>query len=403
MAPLKSLERVARHGCVAGAALLLAGSAAYAARGVDHTTLQSRPSFLGVSGSGIDFLNIDGQSYCYAGTLGSLVEDSAGMLYVLSNNHVLAQESSTIDPVATVGDGIIQPGLLDENGDANSCSPAGTDYTGYIVGQLSAWVPLDLSGEPNEVDAAIAQVAMNCGGASCIDPDGRILEIGGLSGNSVAADYALGMAVQKSGRTTGLTTGVVGAIDVEVKVAYSNGTAHFVNQILVSGDKGAFIKSGDSGSLMVTRPTDGSMPDAVGLLFAGAQNGVAIANPIEAVLDGLGVRMVQCDFDCTNTGASRSGGGGGGGGGGGQPGNHGGGPHFATGGLAVAAEVLDRHRESFMVNPDVVGSGLSVDRDGKPVIQVYTKGAARSVDHPIPAQLEGIKVEVVVTGEFKAL
>lgn len=40
---------------------------------------------LGLSGSGIEFLQVDGSLYCYAGTLGALVEDTAdpSLTYVL--------------------------------------------------------------------------------------------------------------------------------------------------------------------------------------------------------------------------------------------------------------------------------------------------------------------------------
>ena len=419
-----STGRWARGACAVGAVLLFAGSAAHADKGGDHQTQQTPGSFLGVSGSSIEFLNIDGGLFCYTGTMGSLVTDG-NKLYMLSNNHVLARESTANpdpanpdtaanDTTVNVGDPIIQPGLLDENGDDSSCSPAGTNYDPLIAGYLSGWVPLVFSpGVDNLVDAAIAEVA-DCGGESCFDPNGRILDIGGLSGNIVSADDPgiIGLAVQKSGRTTGLTTGVVAAVGVEINVGYNNGTATFVDQIVVSGDKGAFIKAGDSGSLAVTRPTGGSKPHAVGLLFAGSRNGIAIANPIGAVLDAFTVTMVACtltDAECADTGVTDGGGGGPGngggpGGGGGGPNNGGGGGRPSTlGGLDIAAEARDRHRDSLMANPDVVGTGLSVDRNGAPVIQVYTKGAARSVDHPIPSLLDGVKVKVVVTGEFKAL
>jgi hypothetical protein len=49
-----------------------------------------------------------------------------------------------------------------------------------------------------------------------------------------------------------------------------------------------FIGAGDSGSLLVTNP--GKNP--VGLLFAGTSDGkLAVANPIEAVLDSFGVTV----------------------------------------------------------------------------------------------------------------
>ncbi len=402
-------------------ALMSFGTAAQADKGKEHKKFQDRPAFLGVSGSTIEFLRINGSRYCFAGTLGALVTDGTTD-YILSNNHVLARQSEAapgdtgvdMDPedddgVIQVGDPIIQPGLLDENGSDKSCSTAGTNYLSLIVGELSDWVPLDFAPQSvNLVDAAIAAVD-----AVRVDADGRILDIGGLQGTTVfdglgSPGDLVGMQVQKSGRTTGLTTGTIGAVGAEITVNYGSGSGFFQDQILVTGNKGAFIKSGDSGSVMVSVPSGGSLPQAVGLLFAGTMNGIAIANRMDHVLDAFDAWMVACvdspDVDCTATSNAA---------GGGETDDESGGPppgrgngRFNSGqapfGLEIAAEARDAHRGSLMDNPDVVGTGLSFDEEGEPVIQVYTKGAKRSVDHPIPNQLDGIKVQVIVTGEFRA-
>jgi hypothetical protein len=416
MNPNLTIRTVVRYMPYVLAVLLLsaAGGFSYADKGAQHQTEQTRPSYFGVSGSNINFLDVGGNSYCYAGTLGALVTDGSKN-YILSNNHVLAKENS-----ASNGESVIQPGLLDENGDPNSCSPPRTDYSPYIVGKLSYSVQIKFDGSANYVDAAIAQVNTDCTdplgttNVSCMDPNGRILDIGGLSGNTVFSgdidiQTLIGLAVQKSGRTTGLTTGTVGAVGVNVDVNYDSGTAHFEDQLLVSGDKGAFIKAGDSGSLVVIRPTGSTLPQAVGLLFAGSVNGVAIANRIDRVLNELHVSMVQCSTDCSNTGVVS--GGGSGGGGGGSHGGGGGGSHGPSkgslgsrvaSGLDFAAEVRDRHEPDLMGNPDVVGTGLSLNENGDPVIQVYTRGSRRLVGQSIPSELEGVKVRVIVTGEFRA-
>ncbi len=66
-------------------------------------------------------------------------------------------------------------------------------------------------------------------------------------------------------------------------VGYSSGYARFVDQIVV-GSRKAFIKAGDSGSLLVTDPS----ANPVGLLYAGNTNGTtAIANRIDLVLTDL--------------------------------------------------------------------------------------------------------------------
>lgn len=412
-------------GFVAVATVLSVATVAHADKGKEHKKFQDRPVFLGVSGSTIEFLRINGSRFCFAGTLGALVE-IGDVQYFLSNNHVLARQSEAApgdtgmdtvpddDGVIQVGDPIIQPGLLDENGSDKSCSSAGTDYTVLIVGELSDWVPLQLGTGINTVDAAIAAVDLDMA-----DADGRILDIGGLQGTPVFDDLAslgelVGMRVQKSGRTTGRTTGTIGAVDAEITVNYSNGSGFFQDQILVTGNKGAFIKSGDSGSLMVSVPSNGNMPQAVGLLFAGSMNGLAIANRIDLVLDAFGASMVGCSdtfdsqtgtgVDCTAT-SNAAGGGGTDDESGGPPPDRGNG-RFRSGqvpfGLEIAAEARDAHRDSLMDNPDVVGTGLSFDENGEPVIQVYTLDARRSADHAIPNELDGVKVQVIVTGEFRA-
>ena len=97
------------------------------------------------------------------------------------------------------------------------------------------------------------------------------------------------MPVEKYGRTTALTQGSVCAVDVDVDVSYSTGTAAFVNQIAVCASRGAFIKAGDSGSLLVTAAT-GHSP--VGLMFAGDASGrYGFANPIDSVLAAFGVSI----------------------------------------------------------------------------------------------------------------
>ncbi len=85
-----------------------------------------------------------------------------------------------------------------------------------------------------------------------------------------------------------MTKGEITGINATVNVRYSSGTARFVKQIEVVSIKGPFLKPGDSGSLLVTDP--GKKP--VGLIFAGNRSGkIAIANPIDAVLDKLNVTI----------------------------------------------------------------------------------------------------------------
>ena len=94
------------------------------------------------------------------------------------------------------------------------------------------------------------------------------------------------MAVQKYGRTTALTDGVVTAIAASVIVRYDAGQARFDGQIIIEGTNGSFSAGGDSGSLVVVTGTN----DPVGLLFAGSSS-ITIANPIDDVLSELATEL----------------------------------------------------------------------------------------------------------------
>ncbi len=73
-------------------------------------TFQGRPIKLGVSGGNVNDI---GGGFCCVGTLGSLVTNGPND-YILSNNHVLARQS-TATSSASLGEDIIQPGLADSS------------------------------------------------------------------------------------------------------------------------------------------------------------------------------------------------------------------------------------------------------------------------------------------------
>lgn len=273
-------RRVGGEVLCAGMAVLMAMMCPLEARadtGSAHQVSQPRPIELGTSGGNI---NDRSTLYCCSGTLGALVQDALGVQYVLSNNHVLARANG-----AGAGEDVNQPGQIDQN-----CAQDG------VVADLSDFVPITFrkgrSRPANHVDAAIAEVR-----AGQVRTDGSILDVGTVSADTVGA--FVGQAVQKSGRTTGHTTGTVSAIDVTVDIGYSqecggasNKVARFVNQIRIT--PGGFSAGGDSGSLILesdsTNPADG-LPRAVGLLFAGSSSST-LANPIDTVLGSLSVTMV---------------------------------------------------------------------------------------------------------------
>jgi hypothetical protein len=98
----------------------------------------------------------------------------------------------------------------------------------------------------------------------------------------------LGQKVQKYGRTTGYTRGIVTALNVAFPIAYAGGTANFVGQIQVSGDGFPSLGApGDSGSLVVDMNHN-----PVALLFAGG-GGLTACNPIKDVLKSLATQLVK--------------------------------------------------------------------------------------------------------------
>jgi hypothetical protein len=212
-----------------------------------------RPLQIGVSIGEVDVT---------AGTLGCFVS-ADGEARILSNNHVLADEDR-----ARPGAVVVQPGVADGGRD-----PADR------VGVLDRAVTLR-DDAANAVDAALATVE--------VDRDARTVEgLGDLSGATLAPDRA--DRVAKLGRTTELTRGRVTAFELDgVTVEYERGTLRFDDQIEVHGDAGPFSEGGDSGSLIVSDPE----LDAVGLLFAGNEQGVTYANPIAPVLDAFGATLL---------------------------------------------------------------------------------------------------------------
>jgi hypothetical protein len=192
-----------------------------------------------------------------AGTLGTGAYLPNGNRVILSNNHVLANCND-----AEIGDDIYQPGAYD-----------GGTVTDK-VGELFDFVPVipEGGGETNEVDAAIALPT------SQSDLDMLIADLTDFV--QTAKPATVGMNVTKSGRTTGVTTSVVSAIDGAIRVQYPSWIAAFVNQIIVSS---GFIAGGDSGSACLEIPAFGDPTDIVGLVFAGSDT-MGIVCPIAPIV-----------------------------------------------------------------------------------------------------------------------
>jgi hypothetical protein len=329
----------------------------------------TRPIELGTSGGNIkSIIKTKHTRGCFSGTLGSMVEDADENEYILSNNHVLADVNK-----AKPGQLILQPGLVDV-----ACFRA----KGNAVATFSSSVKIRFGGPNNLVDTALAAVL-----PGKVRPD--IMFIGGIA-DSVVSEPALGMLVQKMGRTTCLTTGAIQATDANVTINYSDDPKHprlanFINQILLTGSTvtPTFGAAGDSGSLVVTQ---GDCPQAVALLFAGNTSGFVMANPITSVLSATNTSMVGT---CSIPGAQSA--------------------DDAQADLKVsndavksAKSVRDRHEDELKRVPGVVGTGIGADDSGHAEIQVYVDKLTPQAQAALPTEVEGTPVKAVETGAFVA-
>jgi hypothetical protein len=210
-------------------------------------------------------VSVSNDNECAAGTLGAALI-IGGAQYALSNNHVFARENA-----AAIGEPVVQPGRYDNK--PKCANHLATDQ----LGTLADFQPISFGGGTNTIDAAVAVATTPL---TCATPSGFY---GSPSATMVAP--SVGLAIEKVGRTSGLTTGTITMINATVNVGYSTGTATFANQVVTTN---GFSKAGDSGSLIVTN--DGTARP-VALLFAGTSDGTTIANPIGPVLQRFGATI----------------------------------------------------------------------------------------------------------------
>src|SRR5215831_19309673 len=234
--------------------------------GPNHEIKQALPISLGTSGGNVNDIT---RRFCCSGTLGAVVADVNNSQFILSNNHVLADNDT-----ATPGDDISQPGLAD----------VGCALTAANSNTVAHFSTTKALGTAN-IDAALAQVV-----PGAVSATGNILDVGIPS--STEATPAVGMGVAKSGRTTGLSCATIGSISTNVLVVYRRHCGLgkklriiYLNQVVVNGS--TFSAAGDSGSLIVTQ----AEARPVGLLFAGSST-TTIANPISDVTKAFGVSVV---------------------------------------------------------------------------------------------------------------
>lgn len=176
--------------------------------------------------------------------------------YALSNNHVLADSNT-----ARIGDPILQPSSAD-----------GGRHPRDTIGRLARFVPLRFDGEPNLVDAAVAEVDFT-------DLDRSIAWLGYPRESSPRA--RVGQLLRKTGRTTCFSTGTVRAVNTTIDVVYSGRVARFMRQIVTT----CMSAPGDSGSLAVD-----AQEHPVGLIFANSER-ATLMNPIGFVESLLQIRV----------------------------------------------------------------------------------------------------------------
>jgi hypothetical protein len=231
-----------------------------------------------------------GHEWISAGTLGCLVK-RGNEIFILSNNHVLADSNN-----APLGSPILQPGKYDGGTLIDRIAlledfvpiefvggPSGCKIGNAITRIFNA--PATVAKRQTRLQAVNSEQLENLVDAAIARPIDtaavlkEILEIGVPLGLEIGS---LGMKIQKSGRTTGLTKGEITQVDVMVTVQYGEGkTALFVDQIMA----GEMCSGGDSGSAVLNMDKE-----LVGLLFAGSDK-TTVMNPILDVFERLGVTL----------------------------------------------------------------------------------------------------------------
>lgn len=222
-----------------------------------------------------------------AGTLGALVRDINGVLCGLTNNHVAGSCNH-----ADLGLPILAPGVFDVI--AGGLDPFTIGHHHSTLKMTPGSISIVNPSENN--DAAIFRIR----------DESIVTSYQGDAYDTPATSLPLqaGMKVEKVGRTTGHTQGVVQCqIAGPVPISYTasnygfNGKVYFDPAFFIIGDNDIFSDHGDSGSLIVTTQPDGSKA-AVGIVVGGATSGgapggkITIALPISTILSRLNVTLV---------------------------------------------------------------------------------------------------------------
>jgi hypothetical protein len=296
-----------------------------------------------------------------------------GALSILSNNHILARSGS-----ATMGEDDIQPGLID-----SGCRATGDNVVGDFLGNI---VPLGTA----NVDVGISTAR-----SGEVSITGEILGIGVPCSNVQAP--TVGLAVEKSGRTTGLQTGSITSVNTSVQIQYQKGcnsgkkfTEVYTNQVVIT--PGTFSAGGDSGSLILSN--DGT-PNPVALLYAGSSSST-IGNPIQDVVSAITGAGKTFSFVGTSCAPANA-------------------PIGATiesatsrgpsaNDIDFARTIKERHEPDLFAKPGVLGVGVGADEKDptQAAIVIYVDNTGGKVAHGFPSDLDGVKVRIFPTDPFVA-
>jgi hypothetical protein len=353
---------------------------------LENQEQQTFPIKLGASG-----INANSQDCC-SGTLGSLLADKDGKQYILSNNHILGRVGH-----ASAGEAIVQPGYID-----SFCNVALPD----TVAHFTAAPPIQTS----NVDAAIAQVV-----PGAVDGRGEIIGLGGVAsdGSYIPAPPAnttvsafVGMAVAKSGRTTGLSCGTILAVNaiivIDISAECGNPTSvsvSFDHQVVA----GRIATYGDSGSMIVEAGT--ARP--VGLVAGISNDGTFItANPVSEILSELNTttgksfsfvggqqHTVECPTDANRkiTSSHQR-----------EASSLEANDALSDEEISRATQVEHKYAKTIMQDPAVLGLAVSRSETDPRRASVWVFVESGKLASHLPATLDGFELRVVTSGRFTA-
>jgi hypothetical protein len=201
-----------------------------------------------------------------AGTFGAVVRDRKNkQLNLLSAAHVLTNFGAS----PRAGSTIYQPSLLDFGTRSDQ------------AGQLARW----------ELWTKNSDVTLDAGIAVLADPKGAVNQIPVIGAITGVGALRVDDTVEKFGRNTKHTIGIVQSINADIDVTIANQTISFFGQTLIQGLVPPFADASDSGALVV----ESSKKAAVGLLVGGnlvIQGHFGLVTPIQPILDALEVDLV---------------------------------------------------------------------------------------------------------------